>query len=129
MSTDYERTMTVGDLIARLQDFPEDAPVLLAQQPNWPFEYSVGQIAGVQIGGPEEGDTVTFEDDGGSEHTGAVRETTADGVLVEEENGGVREVPFYQLIGYLEIQDVVYIGEGAQLGYLAGAASRELGWS
>jgi hypothetical protein len=33
--------MTVGELIERLQDFPEDATVRLASQPNWPFEYSI----------------------------------------------------------------------------------------
>ena len=128
MNTDYEKQMTVGELIARLKDFSEDAPVLLAQQPHWPFEYSVGEIACVSVGGPEEGDVVTYEDDQSSEHTGVVKDATEDGVLVEDEEGGVRHVPFYQLIGYLEIKDVVYLGEGTQLGYLTGAARRELGW-
>jgi hypothetical protein len=118
--------MTAKDLIRLLKDVDPDTEVRLAQQPHWPFEYSIGEIAAVAVGGPEEGDTVTYDD--GSEHTGVVKDTTEDGVLVEQETGGVRHVPFYQLIGYLDIQDVVYIGEGTQLGYLPGAASRELGW-
>jgi hypothetical protein len=116
------------DLIELLQDVDPDTEVRLAQQPRWPFEYSVGGVARVRIGGPDEGDVVTFEDDAGVEHTGEVKQTTEDGMLVEEENGGVRHVPFHQLIGYLELTEVLYIGEGTQLAYLPGNASRELGW-
>jgi hypothetical protein len=34
--------MKVADLIQILEDLPEDAEVRFAQQPNYPFEYSVG---------------------------------------------------------------------------------------
>nr|WSZ97259.1 hypothetical protein OH820_17785 [Streptomyces sp. NBC_00857] len=37
--------MTVGQLIEKLEKFPEDAPVGLAMQPAWPFAYSIGQVA------------------------------------------------------------------------------------
>ena len=120
--------MNARDLIELLQDVDPDTEVRLAQQPHWPFEYSVGQVARVTIGGPGEGDTVTFEDDGGAEHQGVVTDTTEGGLLVEEENGGVRCLPLHQVIGYLDLTEVLYIGEGTQLAYLSGAASRELGW-
>ncbi len=120
--------MNARDLIELLQDVDPDTEVRLAQQPKWPFEYSVGGVARVCIGGPEEGDVVTFEDDAGVEDTGAVKDTTEDGMLIEEENGGVRHVPFSHLIGYLDLTEVLYIGEGTQLAYLPGAASRALGW-
>lgn len=31
---------TVGELIAVLQDYDPDAPIRLAIQPRWPFEYT-----------------------------------------------------------------------------------------
>jgi hypothetical protein len=33
--------LTVGDLIAMLEDFDPTAPVRLASQPSWPFEYTL----------------------------------------------------------------------------------------
>ena len=79
--------MRVAELIALLEDMPEDAEVRLAQQPSWPFEYSIG---GVVMVGPDAGTEDEDED-------------------APEEN-------------------VVYIAESGQLGYLPGAVSRELGW-
>jgi heme oxygenase len=69
--------MTLGELIARLEDLAaeigDDIEIRMAQQPNWPLEYSIGEVA--------------------------------------------------------EASGVVYIGEGSQIGYLDGKASRALGWS
>lgn len=39
--------MTVGELIAELEGMPEDAPVLFASQPSWPFEYSINSVVEV----------------------------------------------------------------------------------
>lgn len=39
--------MTVGELMEYLADFDSEAEVRLAQQPRWAFEYSVGEVAGV----------------------------------------------------------------------------------
>lgn len=38
------RHMTVGEPIATLQTFDEDAPVALAFQPEWPFEHRIGTV-------------------------------------------------------------------------------------
>jgi hypothetical protein len=45
--------MRVSELMELLQDLPEDAEVRLAQQPNWPFEYSIGTVAAI---GPDDFD-------------------------------------------------------------------------
>lgn len=37
-------TMTVGELMARLEDFNEEAEVRMMCQPGWPFEYSIRGI-------------------------------------------------------------------------------------
>jgi len=36
--------MTVQELIYELQQFDQDAEVRLAEQPSWPFEYSINGI-------------------------------------------------------------------------------------
>ena len=36
--------MTVADLIATLEDFDPEATVVLAIQPRYPFEHSIGDI-------------------------------------------------------------------------------------
>ncbi|WP_429554282.1 hypothetical protein [Paraburkholderia sp. MM5477-R1] len=37
--------MRVEELMEVLEGLPPHAEVRLAQQPNWPFEYSIGDIA------------------------------------------------------------------------------------
>ncbi len=112
-----------------LQGLDPDTEVRLAQQPSWAMECEVGEITTVKVGGPEMGDKVTYENDDGTECVGMVKETITDGVLVEDESGNERPVPFYQVIGYLDVKDVLYIGEGTQLAYLPGVVSRQLGWA
>ena len=36
--------MTVGRLIALLENFDRESELLLMSQPNWPFEYSVSGV-------------------------------------------------------------------------------------
>ena len=85
--------MTLRELIEELeehaQDFGDETEVRLAQQPNWPFEYSVGATVAI-----DPASALEDEDD-------------------EEIEDG---------------KTIVYIGEGSQLGYLPGSATRELGW-
>ena len=40
--------MTVQELIEILEDFDGEAEVRLAQQPSWPFEYGIGEVAEVR---------------------------------------------------------------------------------
>lgn len=39
--------MTVGDLMEMLEGFDPETKIRLAQQPGWPFEYSVGNVVEV----------------------------------------------------------------------------------
>ncbi|MEX3859663.1 hypothetical protein AB3X94_37365 [Paraburkholderia sp. BR10923] len=87
--------MRVAELIAMLEEMPEDAEVRLAQQPNWQFEYAIGEV--VMVGPdarPPDWQPDPDDDDDDEQ---------------PEEN-------------------VVYIAERGQLGYLPGVVSRELGW-
>jgi len=63
---------TAQDLIDFLQDLDPDTEIRIAEQPNWPFEYSIDEV--------------------------------------------------------VEVDGIVYIGEGSQIGYLPGEVSNELGW-
>lgn len=36
--------MTVGDLIAVLEEMPQEAEVFLAMQPSYPFEYDIADV-------------------------------------------------------------------------------------
>lgn len=55
-------TMTVGELMGRLEEMPEDAEVRLAHQPSWPFEYGVDAFNPV----------VVADDDRSEENTAVV---------------------------------------------------------
>lgn len=41
--------MRVRDLIERLETMDQDAKVLIAEQPNWPFEYSIDGVVEVDL--------------------------------------------------------------------------------
>lgn len=95
--------MRLSELIAQLEDlrdmYPDlDPEVFLAQQPNWPFKYSVGQLVIVDANAED-------------------RELW-DNSTPEEREGQEEPQPDIE----------VYIGEGSQLAYLSGEASRELDW-
>lgn len=128
--SDYSNGMTVGDLIATLEGIDPDTPVRLAQQPSWPFEYSIGDVVQVEVGGPEEGKTVRYLADDGTTQRGmivAAHETQAR-YRLDTEDGEI-EVSEHQIHSDdCHRQAVVYIGEGRQERYLQYQASEELGW-
>jgi hypothetical protein len=100
--------MLVGDLIAFLEDCPQEAEVRLAMQPSWPFEYSIDSYQGpvvvdINPDAAPEPDDDDYED---------FQIALAKG---EIETTGTEEL-------------VVYLGEGTQIGYLPAKVSRELGW-
>ncbi|MFB7649484.1 hypothetical protein ACFC0S_16405 [Streptomyces sp. NPDC056084] len=45
-----EMGMTVADLIEQLEGMDPDAPVRLATQPAYPFEYTIGKVAEAEDG-------------------------------------------------------------------------------
>jgi hypothetical protein len=96
--------MTVEELRSELENLDPEAEVRLAQQPSWPFEYSIGQIREVAL--VDDADLEAFD---------------SFGDLSTEERAELNRRAE-------SARRVVYIGEGRQLAYLPGAASRELGW-
>lgn len=48
--------MTISELKELIADLPDDAEVRIAHQPKWPFEYSVGDSAYVEVSVPAETD-------------------------------------------------------------------------
>jgi hypothetical protein len=60
--------LTIRELIDELEDLAEEhgdeTDVRLAQQPSWPFEYSIGKVEAVLVGGDdEEEDEASVPDD------------------------------------------------------------------
>lgn len=49
--------MIVAELIQKLQDMNPESEVRLAQQPNWPFEYSIGEIVEVDLADDQDEET------------------------------------------------------------------------
>lgn len=45
-----EYQLTVEDLIAKLEGMDPEAPVRLAMQPNYPFEYTIGEVVQAEDG-------------------------------------------------------------------------------
>lgn len=72
--------LTVEELMDRLSEMPPEAEVRIAEQPQWPFEYSIESFNPVVVA--RDGDN----------------------------------------------NEVVYIVEGSQLGYLPGSVANEVGW-
>jgi hypothetical protein len=123
--------MTVGELIRELEGFDQDKEVRLAQQPQWPFEYEIGEVGEWD---PEDEYEIfpEFSEPGVLERVTQVgyevcdqdREIVFSAETREECERWVRE----------RIEDekdgaCVYIGEAAQLGYLPSGARRALGWT
>lgn len=121
--------MTVQELIDELETLNPDAEVRLAFQPSWPFEHSLGTVAEYNaresyeiVQGDYDGEGLAWwimntdaDEDSDNAHgpyeTRTDAEEALDELLQDEPEDGV-----------------VYLGEGAQLGYLPGAAKQALGW-
>lgn len=92
-------SMTVGELKEILESLPDEMEVRLAFQPSWPLEYTVDQAQVVDLNVPD------------PEEEGPADDETQP---VTPERG--------------EPDEVLYLAEGNQIGYLPEAATRGLGW-
>jgi len=91
--------MTVRELIDALQYFDENKEVRLAQQPNYPFEYSIDNV-------------VEFSKEGEHDRTPSVTKVPfTDGGHTIPGEDSVRQDA--------DDEHIVYITEGQQLGYLS----------
>ena len=104
--------MTIGELIEQLEDIKErvgeHAQVLYASQPSWPFEYSIRDVYALT---KDERRYMAEE---------AMREEGMDEDDINEYMVDNQEK--------FEGEDVVYLEEGSQLGYLPDEAKQMIGW-
>ena len=103
--------MTIGELIERLEEakdaLGEDVEVRYASQPSYPFDYNIREV---HILGKDERREIAIE---------AMREDGMDEDEIKE-NFDEEELE--------NTEDVVYLEEGFQLGYLPGEAKELIGW-
>lgn len=91
--------MNVRDLIQLLEDYDEDTEVRIAEQPSWPFENDITDVVGISLDIDDMGNVIENEDD---VEEGYVTRTTT--------------------------EEVVYLVEGRQIGYLPQPVKEQLGW-
>jgi|TARA_R110000737_G_scaffold308498_1_gene316551 hypothetical protein len=103
--------MNINELIERLEEAKEEmsghAEVRFASQPAWPFEYSVAEVH--QISKKERKEA-------------SIEKMREDGLSEEEITENLEDYP----LDYEE--DVVYLEEGGQIGYLPDDAKEMIGW-
>lgn len=114
--------MNVHELIAALEDMPEDAEVRLAIQPQWAMQHHIGNVI-LDNGHQHEWNYERIED------TALWLCTDPD---CDAESDTDERPPANDATGDdTEDVGVVYIGEAGQLydhPYLPGSAAAELGW-
>lgn len=103
--------MTIGELIERLEEakdaLGEDVEVRYASQPSWPFENNIREV---HILGKADRRELAID---------AMREEGMDEDEIKE-NFDEEELE--------NTEDVVYLEEGFQIGYLPGEAKDHIGW-
>lgn len=55
--------MNVAELMERLEGMDPDAEVRIAEQPEWPFEYSIHEVVEVDLNEANEDGSYNYEDD------------------------------------------------------------------
>lgn len=125
--------MNVYELKRALSHLDDDTEVRLACQPNWPFEYSVGEAIVTEPGEqyyimlvtPTSGTMCDWADEPGWYVTvdGADSPEPVQGPLPDEQ---ACERWIEEQVG--DKKPVLYLAEGTQLGYLDGEGRRALSW-
>lgn len=103
--------MTISELIQELQYAEEiagsEAEIRFAAQPSWPFEYSINR------------NIITMTKEMREEKQSA--EMREEGITEEEINAWLVD-------NNQTDENIVYLAEGSQLGYLPGDIKQEFGW-
>ena len=115
--------MTVGELIRELESANQDAEVRIAQQPHWPFEYSIDEVADMTDYDPR-GDFDVYRDEEGWYFSRGDDGEEGPFASDDEAQDAIDKL----LADEKEELNIVYLSEGHQIGYLPIAASRKLGW-
>jgi hypothetical protein len=104
--------VTVGELIRELEGQDPSTEVRLAMQPSWPFEYSVQNVAVVE---DDRYVSLWVRDD---LHTYLVARDGEDGKVCDDGNEYATHEEAERALEASKPEPVVYLYEGAQLGYL-----------
>jgi PAS domain-containing protein len=119
--------MIVNELLAELEHLDGEAEVRLAFQPEWPLEYNAGIVIEVGPGAEFEGVYPVKDDDGWYLSADGGESYLEMGPYpTSEEAAAALQMRSDLAEGAGE--NVVYIGEAGQIGYLDPAARRLLGW-
>jgi len=106
--------MNVGELKMLLEDMDDDMEVRLAMQPNYPMEYTIGDVVEVNL----------------NDKTTEIQELREE--LENTEDAEEKSQLESDIMDLEQDQDdkeyIVYLSESSQTGYLPGIVSRELGW-
>jgi len=114
-------TMSVGDLLEILEGLEPDMEVRFASQPAWPFEWSIEKAEVIR---PSEIDPEEIEDMKKelsrlqSEKSGSEEDLVSISELEES----------IQMLTSDEGDEVLYLVEGSQLGYLPTSVCQAVGW-
>lgn len=93
--------MNVGELKEMLEELDDEMEVRFASQPSWPFENEIRSGEVVDLSSQDDEDYCGPE--GGPDPDGEVTEET-------------------------ESEEILYLVEGSQIGYLPGIVARSIGW-
>ena len=104
--------MTAAELIELLEGVDPDTEVRLAEQPSWPFEYSVSGVVEVKMGA-DRAENANLE--------------CAQEILDADHTTPEERAEAYRVLDSASTT-ILYIVEGTQLAYLPGLASRAIGW-
>jgi hypothetical protein len=111
--------MNITDLIQILEEIAENSPnaeVRFASQPSYPFEYSIREVV--------PWDKETMVENEIEEIRQAIEDDNAEPMSYAE----MRKLAEQNLDDAGELEDVVYLEEGSQLGYLPEGPKNALGW-
>ena len=116
--------MIVSELLELLEGVSPDAEVRLATQPSWPFEYSVSTVVEAEIS--EVSDTLEEL----QRELDELEELKTSGSWTDEDEADMEALldRISDLEDEEEKQEIVYLAEGSQLGYLPGSIKEQLGW-
>ena len=119
--------MTKRELIEALEEYGNDeTEVRLAHQPRWAFEYSISEVVSAPVGCKACGDQEDGLKCGDCDGEGET-------VMIGDVEGKTVKCPSCGGEGFIQCfhddaDEIIYIGEGSQIGYLPQTAAESLGW-
>ena len=135
--------MTKSEIVEALEFLPDDTELRFALQPGWPFEYSIDSVAVMvdpkiikSLIKEKEQELLTYANERATDSA----KDKVDYIQISDDGDGIdmydsdgeyldgRVFDWWGPLAHDEIEKVVYLSEGSQLGYLPGNVKSELGW-